>query len=357
MKKITVISAFDGLGGGRLALQRAGIPVENYYAFEIDKWAIKIAAKNFKDIVHLGDINNWRFFDELPTPDLIIGGSPCQGFSIAGDGLNFDDPRSKLFFTFVDLVNFWKERNPNLKFMLENVKMKAVWRDVISNYLGVTPVLINSSLVSAQNRERYYWANWNITQPNDLGITLSDILEDDGIGVIQSHGKLVQRKDKSMCLDANYHKGADNHGQRTMIVRGAAIRNQITKNGIEEQLNIRKDEKSNCVVPSYPHKLNGMVQVGTADINGHDILKRVYSKYGKSPTLSAHSGGNSEPKIDVDGVHWRKLTPIECERLQTLPDNYTEGVSNTQRYKMIGNGWTIDVVSHILKEMCNENRK
>lgn len=316
MKKINVISAFDGLGGGRLALQRAGIPVENYYAFEIDKWAIKIASKNFPDIRHLGDINNWSFFDELPIPDLIIGGSPCQGFSIAGDGLNFDDPRSKLFFTFVDLVNFWKSKNPNLKFLLENVKMKKGWADIISSYMGVSYVEINSYLVSAQNRRRYYWANWNISQPNDKNIYLSNILEDNGFGGLKNYGEYkIRDEDKSLCLDANYWKGVDNHGQRTIVISGAAIRNQVTKRGIEEQLNIRKDKKSNCVVPSYPNKLNGLVY-------------------------------KSE-----NGVEYRPLTPVECERLQTLPDNYTEGVSNTQRYKMIGNGWTIDVVSHILKEM------
>lgn len=308
MRKINVISCFDGLSGGRLALERAGIPVEKYYAFEVDKYAIKISEKNFPDIVHLGDIESWKFFDQLPTPDLIIGGSPCQGFSVAGDGLNFSDPRSKLFFMFAELVDYWKGVNPDLKVMMENVKMKKDWADTITRCLGFPYVEINSSLVSAQNRKRYYWANWEISQPKDRGIVLSDILEDNGSGVIQSHGKLVERNQKGMCLDANYWKGADNHGQRTMI------------------------------------------QIGTADVNGHDILKRVYSRYGKSPTLAAHSGGNTEPKIDVDGIHWRKLTPLECERLQTIPDNYTEGVSNTQRYKMIGNSWTIDVVAHILKE-------
>lgn len=309
MQKINVISCFDGISCGRVALQKARIPVNKYYAFEIDKYAIKVSEKNYPDIIHLGDIKNWNFFSQLPKIDLLIGGSPCQGFSIAGDGLNFDDPRSKLFFEFVNILNYQRTKNPKIKFMMENVTMKPKWRDTISSYLGVDPVEINSSLVSAQNRKRLYWANWKIEQPKDRGIILGDILEDKGIGVIKNLDKWYVRNEKSMCLDANYWKGVDNHGQRTMI------------------------------------------EVGKANLNGHDILKRVYSPMGKSPTLTSHTGGNQEPKISIDERYWRKLTPIECERLQTLPDNYTQGTSNSQRYKCLGNGWTVDVVAGILEQM------
>ncbi len=314
MTAINVISCFDGLGGSREALKRAGIPVANYFAYEIDKYAVKIAGKNHPDIQHLGDIQSWEFFDGIPVPDLIIGGFPCQGFSIAGNRLDFDDPRSRLFFSFANMISHYKKLNPKLKFLGENVaRMSAAAQSTISGILGVNPVRLNSSLVSAQNRDRLYWANWKITEPKDRGIILADILEDGGTGVIRSHGKLVERNDKALCcLDANYHKGADNHGQRTMV------------------------------------------RIGTADVNGHDILKRVYSPFGKSPTLNTNGGGNREPKVEVAGDQWRKLTPLECERLQTLPDNYTEGVSNTQRYKMIGNGFTIDMIVHILQEMQNE---
>lgn len=326
---INVLSCFDGLAGGLVALKRAGIKVNKYYAFEIDKYAIKVATKNHPEIVELGDINNWKFFDEIEVPDLIVAGSPCQGFSVAGRGLNFEDPRSKLFFVFVDILNYWKKRNPKVKFMLENVRMKEEWKNIISQHLGVEPVLINSALVSAQNRQRLYWTNWQFPQPEDRGLVLRDILEDRSAD-----------RDKSYCVDVNYFKG----GNEKSYFRG-----------VEAQLNVRKDDKSNCVVPSYPYKLNGVVvktiphgyvkekeeetekypslcaqspeskhlikRIGTAtDINGHDILKRIYSPDGKSPTLDAQGGGNREPKIAKDNIHYRKLTPLECERLQTLPE-------------------------------------
>ena len=374
-----VLSCFDGMACGKVALERSGIPVTSYHAFEIDKYAIQVATKNHPDIIEMGDITQWEHHkDIIPIPDLIIAGSPCQGFSNAGKGLNFDDPRSKLFFVFVDILNYYKSKNPNLKFMLENVRMKQEWQDVISSYMEVEPVKLNSSLVSAQNRVRLYWANFPITAPEDRRIVLSDIIEDGNVD-----------RDKSYTIDANYHKGGNPRSNfedgKRQLVFGADIRNQVTKHGTEEQLNIRKDEKSNCVVPSYPHKLNGvivktiphgyipekeevkdkypslcaqdpsskhLIQVGMADdVKGLDINRRVYSSGGKSPPLSTMQGGHRQPKIAIDFSHYRKLTPVECERLQTLPDNYTAGVSNTQRYKMIGNGWTIDMVSHILNHL------
>lgn len=417
MKPITVLSLFDGISCGLVALKRAGIPVKTYYASEIDKYAIKISEKNHPEIIRLGDVENWREWD-IETPDLIIGGSPCQGFSVAGKGLNFDDPRSKLFFVFVDIVNHFKALNPDLLFLLENVKMKKEWRDVITDQMGVESVEINSSLVSAQNRKRLYWANWSFPQPEDRGIVLRDILESSDVD-----------RDKSYVVDANYHKrgnpkryfgkssrqlvklsgkykisplsgksptlsasssrAAGGNGATLVGIKGAALRNQVTKRGTEAQLNIRKDDKSNAVVPSYPAKLNGLVQIGSInkgrqgeriystqgksvalssngggkgsrtglyqvgeaeDIKGHDYNKRIYSQDGKSPSLASMSGGNLEPKVDAqDGVHYRKLTVVECERLQTLEDGYTEGVSNTQRYKSLGNGWTVEVIVHILK--------
>jgi site-specific DNA-cytosine methylase len=309
MSKINVMSCFDGISCGRVALQNVRIPVNKYFAFEIDKYSIKISEKNHPDITHLGDIKNWKFFDQLPKIDLLIGGSPCQGFSVAGDGLNFDDPRSKLFFEFVNILNYQRTKNPKIKFLMENVTMVPKWRDTISYYLGVEPVEINSSLVSAQNRKRLYWANWKIEQPKDKGIILQDIIEE---GFVD--------REKSYCLDANYWKGGNpfNYFEKS--------RRQLVFDR-----------------PMMIGKANG--------INGHDILKRVYSQFGKSPTLTSHTGGNQEPKIDVNEINWRKLTPLECERLQTLPDNYTEGVSNTQRYKMLGNGWTVDVITGILEQM------
>lgn len=350
---INVLSCFDGMSCGRLALDRAGIPVETYFSSEIDKYAMKVSANNYPDITQLGDISEIPGYISNHHIDLLMGGSPCQGFSFAGKGLNFDDPRSKLFFEFVRLKN---SINPKY-FLLENVLMKKEYQEIISDMLGVEPIMINSSLVSAQSRKRLYWTNIPFDGlPKDKGLVLADILED---GFVD--------RDKSHCLDANYFKGGN------------------LKSYFE------KHRRQLVFSPK---------QVGTAvDIKGHDILKRVYSPDGKSPTLNTMTGGNRHPKVvagawrgryKINGVrqdhkgsvagkttqmlelrkddktntlttawkdnvlakggaYWRKLTPIECERLQTVPDNYTAGVSNSQRYKMLGNGWTVDVITHILK--------
>lgn len=173
---ITVLSLFDGISCGRIALERAGIKVAKYYASEIDKYAIEISRNNYPDIVQLGDVNGWRDWNiDWSNIDLLIGGSPCQGFSEVGKRLNFQDPRSKLFFVYADILNYIKTVNPNIKFLLENVKMKPEYQNVISQYLGVEPVKINSMLLSASRRDRLYWANFKISVPEDKGITFDDI--------------------------------------------------------------------------------------------------------------------------------------------------------------------------------------
>jgi len=276
----------------RLALERAEIPVEQYFASEIDRYAIQVSQKNYPDIIHVGDVTYVGKTNDSPNFDLLIGGSPCQGFSFASKGrLNFDDPRSKLFFEYVRIL---KEFKPKY-FLFENVRMKQECQDIISEYLGVKPIAINSGLVSAQNRYRLYWTNIpNVTQPNDKGVMLEDILEKDN-------------------PNFKYRKLKEHY-------------------------------------PNKVHNEGGCNQVGEADLKGYDTQKRVYGIDGKAPTLTTMGGGHREPKIACpDKIHWRKLTPLECERLQTLPDNYTEGVSNTQRYKMIGNGFTVDVIAHTLK--------
>jgi DNA-cytosine methyltransferase len=301
---MNVLSLFDGMSCGRIALDKLGIPVDKYFASEIDKWAIQIAKKNYPDTIHIGDVQDVMYPESFDGHkiDLLIGGSPCQGFSFAGKQLNFDDPRSKLFFEFVRL---YKECKPKY-FLLENVRMKQEYQDVITEMLGVQPIAINSSLVSAQNRYRLYWTNIPITElPRDKNILLKDILEDG----------LVDR-DKSHCLDANYFKGGN-------------LKQYFEKH--RRQLVFSKD---------------GLCHIGDADIKGHDSVKRVYHPDGKAPTLTTMQGGHREPKVAMS-QKWRKLTPLECERLQTVPDGYTEGVSNTQRYKMLGNGWTVDVIAHI----------
>lgn len=302
---MNVLSLFDGMSCGRIALDKAGIKVDKYFASEIDKYAIKVAKANYPDTVHVGDVQEIQAAD-VGEIDLLIGGSPCQGFSFAGKQLNFDDPRSQLFWEYVRLL---RDLQPSY-FLLENVKMKKQSMDVITEALGVEPIFINSSLVSAQNRQRYYWTNIPFTMPEDKGIVLQDILED---GFVD--------RDKSHCLDANYFKGGN-------------LKQYFEKH--RRQLVFSK---------------NGMCHVGDADINGNDNIKRVYHPAGKSPTLTTSTGGHRQPKTFVPPNSWRKLTPLECERLQTVPEGYTNHVSNTQRYKMLGNGWTVDVIAHILKGM------
>jgi DNA-cytosine methyltransferase len=311
-KALNVCSLFDGMSCGQIALERAGVPVNAYYASEIDKYAVQTAKKNYPNTIHLGDVRDVKG-DDLADIDLLIGGSPCQGFSFAGQQLNFDDPRSQLFFEFVRIKN---ETQPKY-FLLENVKMRKESEQVITDILGVEPIEINSNLVSAQNRKRLYWTNipfdLNITDKN---IKLKDIIE---------HG--IVDRDKSHCLDANYWKGGN-------------LTSYFEKS--RRQLVFSED---------------GLCHVGLADVNGYDLMKRVYHIEGKSPTLNACTGGNREPKIAVGETLWRKLTPLECERLQTVPEGYTEGVSNTQRYKMLGNGWTVDVVAHIFKGLCEAEKE
>lgn len=301
---INVLSLFDGMSCGQIALEKAGIEIGKYYAAEIDKYAIKVAKANYPDMIHLGDVREVKA-DSLPKIDLLIGGSPCQGFSFAGKQLNFDDPRSKLFWEYVRLLKALKPKY----FLLENVKMKKESMDVITEALGVEPIFINSNLVSAQNRQRYYWTNIPMDKlPDDKGVVLADILEDGHVD-----------RDKSHCIDANYFKGGN-------------LKSYFEKH--RRQLVFSDD---------------GMCHVGDADLKGHDYNRRVYHPDGKGPSLCASSGGNLEPKTYIKPNSWRKLTPLECERLQTVPEGYTDHVSNTQRYKMLGNGWTVDVIKHIFE--------
>lgn len=322
---MNVLSLFDGMSCGRIALERAGIPITNYFASEIDKYAITVAQANCPDTIQLGDITKLDV-EALPPIDLVIGGSPCQGFSFAGKQEAFDDPRSKLFFDYCKVMGRAAKKNPNIKFLLENVKMKKENLAVISGILNVEPIFINSALVSAQNRQRYYWTNFtDIKQPADRGIVLADILENEGTGWIKNKGEWCSRNEKGMCLDANYFKGVDNHGQRTMIAKLKKINPRV------EGISVDRDGVR-------PHR-------GDARKSGLSEMGRVLFKGAeKTYTVTAAHA----PKV-FEGEGFRKLTPVECERLQTVPDNYTNHVSNTQRYKMLGNGWTVDVIAHIFR--------
>ena len=334
-----VLSLFDWMACGYEALVRAWITVEKYRASEIDKYAIQIAMKNHPDIIQLGDVKNIEGGGRLSNIDLLIWGSPCQWFSVAGKMLNFDDPRSKLFFEFVRIL---KEVQPKY-FLLENVKMKKEWQDIISRELWVEPIEINSSLVSAQSRRRLYRTNIpNVTQPQDKGIMLKDILQEN--------------------VDEKYN------------LTDGAMRNLIEKSNWE--LRIKQATKQWYIVAeegdgislSYPNsttrrwrvvkwKANTLVTQGDSYVcepkvayNPHtrDFFVNWWKEW-KSFTISAMD--YAHPKVVNVGTIIRKLTPIECERLQTLPDNYTEWVSDTQRYKMLGNGRTVDVIAHIFKNL------
>ena len=309
-----VLSEFDGYSGGRLALERAGIKVDAYFASEVDKPAIAVTTANWPQTVQLGDVRNVNP-DVLGHIDLLIGGSPCQDFSFSGSkrgmateckeevttlerylqlkaqGFKFAG-QSYLFWEFVRSWRQIKATNPQAKFLLENVKMSKENLAVLSRAMGCEPILVNSAMLSAQNRRRYYWTNWPTTQPEDKGIVLGDILQEN--------------------VDAKY------------FLSQKAIDGFIKR----KAKNVEKGH-------GFGHVLN----------NPGD----------KTGTLLARYCKDAKECIVNDPKGWRKLTPIECERLQTVPDNYTAAASNSQRYKMLGNGWTVDVIAHLFRGMNDEN--
>jgi DNA (cytosine-5)-methyltransferase 3A len=341
-EKINVLSLFDGISCGQIALERAGIEVENYFASEIESSPIKVTQANYPNTIQLGDVTK-VFAKDLPKIDLLIGGSPCQGFSFAGKQLNFDDPRSKLFFEFVRLKN---ECNPTY-FLLENVKMKKEYQNIISSYLGVEPIMINSNLVSAQNRVRYYWTNIPVKGlPNDKSILLKDITEDglQSLGLAQrgrydENGKVVQKYELN---------GTEKSNAMTTVSKDTLLFIPVDKHSSNSGLV--------CLggVMKPTHKLwldNGkLLQRNFSQGN------RVCSSDGKSATLNANNGGigGKTGLYEIEGVI-RKLTRLECERLQTVPDGYTNSISDTQAIKALGNGWTVDVISFIFSFLRGEN--
>lgn len=327
---MNVLSLFDGMSCGQIALNRIGIKPSKYYAAEVDKYAIKVTQANYPDTAQLGDVSQFREWDiDWSQIDLLIGGSPCQGFSFAGKQLAFDDPRSKLFFVYVDILTHIRKHNQRIKFMLENVRMKKEHLDVITEQLGVEPVFINSALVSAQNRQRFYWCNWTVEQPKDKGVLLADIIEE-----------AVTDREKSYCIDANYYKGATPEQylkkSRRQLVMSCEKKGggHIATNDSGKAYTLRTDATNGGKAM--------IMQRGRGANKGG-----IKAQDGKTPSLTANSWEQNNHL--TDGMEYRKLTPTECERLQTVPDNYTNHVSNTQRYKMLGNGWTVDVIAHILK--------
>jgi DNA (cytosine-5)-methyltransferase 3A len=305
-KKIgNVLSLFDGMSCGQIALNKLGIQYENFYSSEIDKHAMKVTQHNFPNTIQIGDVTQIKG-ENLPKIDLLIGGSPCQGFSFSGKGLNFEDPRSKLFFEFVRLI---KETKPRY-FLLENVKMKKEYEQVITEYLGVEPIEINSSLVSAQNRVRLYWTNIpNIQQPEDIGIGLTDILEDD---------------DK-------INPGAIRGRQ---LNKATILGRRLNEEGKREDYNMK--------IP-----ITQCLEVRATNTNKSNCLTTV----AKDNVLTTMPIGR-HPDAFNKKLPFRYYTSKEYCRLQTVPDDYFDGVaSENQIRKMIGNGWTVDVIAHIFKNM------
>lgn len=282
---MNVLSLFDGISCGQVALERAGIRVDNYFSSEIDENAIKVTQKNYPKTIQIGNVKDLNL-NTLPKIDLLLAGSPCQGFSYAGNRLNFEDHRSKLFFYFHKILLNLQEMNPSLLFLLENVKMKPEFSSIITSYLNINPVEINSALVSAQNRKRLYWSNLLISQPEDKKILLSSVIKDqfDGIWV--------------------WPRGYNVGGLQSYKGKCPTITTSSW------QYNFLLFKKNN---PTALYK-------------------------------------ELDPKFNLKGFV-RKFTANEAEELQTLPQNYTSLLKDTQRFKVIGNCWTVDVIAHILSKI------
>ena len=446
---INVLSLFDGISCGRVALARAGIPVARYFASEIDKHASAISRANWPDTVHLGDVCGIQpeRFAKCPI-DLLFAGSPCQGFSNNGTGDGFEHKQSKLFWEFIRLLRALKPTY----FLLENVKMKPEWRDIISREVGCEPVAINSSLVSAQSRPRLYWTNLpSAGVPKDLGLTIFDILE---IPAAPSQPMITKAK-KAYCLTATHGNCLGKDGkpipsevvhntkrhQRTCILGRAEVIGRANKNGFATAERVHgTGGKSPCVTISHPPKIGvpvfseetpkqsscprlaklpvleegswrmltpvecerlqtlpdnytkigrlpsqqphnqGTQLIGRSNESAFSTRDRVYGTDGKSPCLNTGQPptigervlANEAPApvpTPKDGrvrlgnlcvihkEHKRRITPVEAERLQTLPDDYTQTVSQRQRYRALGNGWTVDVIAHLLSTHPRAVRK
>jgi len=287
---MNVLSLFDGMSCGYLALEKSGLKIDNYYAAEIDKHAITVSVQNNPHIKHLGSVTEWTEWDiDWSSIDLLIGGSPCQGFSRIGKQLAFNDPRSALFYTYVDILNHLRSKNPNIKFLLENVKMNNANCSVVDNALGVERIHIDSSDFLPCIRNRYYWCNWDIDGYNKSDLTWKDIPD------INLHEGWKPATCKRSVSDGNF-----------VVFTGKKYMNTLT---------------------TYSGNANGV---------GRPFF-----------ALEEFEFGKTFPKNNKTKV----LTPEQCEFLQGVPIGYTSMVSDSQRYRMLGNGWTVDVISHILSSM------
>jgi len=391
---MNVLSLFDGMSCGQQALDRNGIKVDNYFASEIDKYAITVTMANYPNTKQLGSVVDVDGYS-LPKIDLLIGGSPCQSFSFAGkrkgmatkdeqeiltldhylqlksEGFEFEG-QSYLFWEYMRLMYECKPKY----FLLENVMMGEKWEKILSRAIGVNPIMINSALLSAQNRQRLYWTNiglepaglfgypqTTIEQPKDKGILLKDVLESEvdekyflsDKAMILLGDKLINKSisnKKSMTIDSSYYKGVGIRSGdcRQVIVHNTMPRSSTTGKGGTGHLS-RNDGKTYCLDTGTTNavEIREVKQVNPSLESGGVQpyqQNRVYDTNGISPSLCANLGGDRSYLLNLPKI--RRLTPIECERLQTVKDNYTNHVSDSQRYKMLGNGWTVDVICHIL---------
>lgn len=376
---MNVLSLFDGMSCGQIALKQLGIIPEVYYASEIDKHAIKQTQLNFPDTIQLGDVTQVDV-SQLEPIDLLIGGSPCQSFSFAGkrvgmsttdkeeiytldrylelkeEGFQFEG-ESYLFWEYMRILTDIRKYNPNVLFFLENVEMGKKWERVLSEAIGVYGVHINSALVSAQNRKRIYWTNIrtkrnglfdelysDIPQPEDKGIFLKDILEDEVDEKYNVTPKCLEYITKEFRLKKGYTQ-IDSEGKAlTLMARG-----YTNWTGDYICVSMRgRDDGNQHLEPQLTGKTNCLTSVQKDNL----ILQRARGNNtggifeGKAPTLSTCAWEQNNLLATLKCI--RRLTPIECSRLQTVPEWYVWACSDTQIYKMLGNGWTVDVIAHIL---------
>ena len=288
---MNVLSLFDGMSCGQIALNEMGVTVDNYYASELDKFAIKESQENWPNMIHLGDVTKWREWDiNWHSIDLLIGGSPCQGFSFAGKQLAFDDPRSALFFVYVDILNHIKSVNPQVRFMLENVKMKKEYLQVITDQLGVEPVFINSNEIVPQDRPRHYWFNWDFAPVVSLNRDLQHYIDKE-------------------------NKTENKQGWHTWFE-------------LKKEWRIKK--KYICILNDSERAIT-------------QVARQVASWAGNI--------------VRVSPGKYRFFSVKEASRLQGAPDDYFKVSSNTQAYKMLGNGWQIDTIKHIFSTMVEIKRE
>lgn len=378
---LTVLSLFDGMSCGAIALREAGIKVKRYFASEIDRQAIRQTQLNFPDTIQLGSVTDVKVSD-LPHIDLLIGGSPCQGFSFAGKQLNFSDPRSVLFFEYVRILREIQKYNPDVKFLLENVRMLSEYENIISGQLGIFPVAINSALVSAQNRYRLYWTNiriksvrdlfgstlhTDIPQPEDRGIYLRDILDSDvdnrfylksdeidklvrqrKYGV-QEHGNTPDENILDLWFDPSDDSAFTRHDFERIDPNKVSNRNPFYPAPDVARVPIQAIQKNHLIKECCNESSSTLVIPGSVvkpQFGGG--FRPIVS--GKASCLVASSSKFAAMLIiNGDDMVIRYLTPAECCRIQTIPEWYEWNCSEPQIYRLLGNGWTVAVISHIFR--------